>query len=187
MKELLRDNKAFSLLEVTMAMGVLVIGILGVFSLVLQNAKVQTVNKQYLTASMLAQEGIEIVRNKRDDNWMALDADNIDWFDEITGGSLDDDFTVDFQNPGSFDFTVNSINDNDARLYFENGTNLYTHTATGNTPTPYYRLIEISEFTDHDGDGEEDSFHVISRVQWTGQGGTRHYVAETLLYNWRGK
>jgi len=178
----IKNNKAFSLLEVTLAMGVLVIGIIGVFSLVIQNAQVQTVNKNYLVASMLAQEGIELVRGRRDSNW--LDASHLDWYAGIADG--DDTFTADFYSLGTFNFSPNSITDNGARLYLESGTNLYTHTGGGNTPTQYYRLIEISNFIDHDGDGKGDSFQVSSQVQWTAQGKTYHYTAETLLYNWRG-
>jgi type II secretory pathway pseudopilin PulG len=173
----IKSNKAFTLMEVTLAMGVLVIGILGVFSLVIQNAKVQTFNKQYLIASMLAQEGIEIVRNKRDGNW--LDSSHVSWYDGITTGA-DYDFTVDFSDPDDFKFTVDDIDD--AQLYLDTN-NLYTHIFTGNTATPFHRLIEIDDFV---SGTQEDYCRVVSRVKWTGQSQTHEYVAETLLYNWRG-
>ncbi len=178
----IKNNRAFSLLEVTLAMGVLVIGILGVFSLVIQNAKVQTFNKQYLIASMLAQEGIEIVRNKRDSNWLD---DDLDWYEGITDGN--NSFSVDYSDPYNFDFSPNDISNSKAQLYLD-ANHFYTHISTGNVATSFYRLIEIHNFTDNSNpaDGEEDSFRVVSTVQWTGQGQTHEYVAETLLYNWRG-
>jgi len=55
----------FSILEATLALGVVSIGLLGVFSLSLQTARAQYINKSYLAASMLAQEGLELVRNVR--------------------------------------------------------------------------------------------------------------------------
>ncbi|MCD6435016.1 MAG: prepilin-type N-terminal cleavage/methylation domain-containing protein [Clostridiales bacterium] len=182
MREFLKNNKAFSLLEVTIAMGILVIGILGVFSLVIQNVQVQTINKQYLIASMLAQEGIEIVRNKRDNNW--LDDDHPVWYKGIADG--DNNFIVDYLDPDSdsytFDFMPGNITDNATQLYL-NANHFYTHVSTGNTATPYHRLIEIYDFV---LGTQEDYFRVVSRVQWTGQGRTHEYIAETLLYNWRG-
>jgi len=178
-KKILKNNKAFSLLEVSLAMGIIVIGILGVFSLVIQNVQVQSINKNYLIASMLAQEGIELVRNKRDSNWM--DTDKPDWYEGITDG--DNNFTVDFNNNGVFDFSVDDISS--ARLYLDSD-NFYTHKSSGNTLTPFSRLISISDFTDKNGDLKEDVFKVSSRVEWEIQGKHFNYVAETLLYNWRG-
>ena len=166
-------------------MGVLVIGILGVFSLVIQNVQVQTINKQYLVASMLAQEGVEIVRNRRDNNW--LDDDHPVWYKGIADG--DNNFTVDYLDPDNdpytFDFTPDNITDNAAQLYLDTNS-FYTHVSAGNVATPFYRLIEILNPTDHNGDSEIDSFQVVSKVQWKIQGQTHEYIAETLLYNWRG-
>lgn len=178
--KIIKNNKAFSLLEVTLAMGVLVIGILGVFSLVIQNAQVQNYNKHYLIASMLVQEGIEIVRNKRDNNW--IDDTIPAWYEGIANGN--GEFIVDYSDPSSFDFSIDNIAN--ARLYLDSD-NFYTHTAVGNTASPFYRLIEIHDFTDHGGsDTEEDAFRVLSKVQWDEHGQTHKYIAETLLYNWRG-
>ena len=66
-----RDNKkGFSLLEIMVSIFVLLVGILGVSNVVLSTILTHTLNKDRLVASYLAQEGVELVRNMRDTNWV---------------------------------------------------------------------------------------------------------------------
>lgn len=64
-------KKGFTLMEVIVAISILVIGLLGVFFVVQNITFSSQINSSKLTAAYLAQEGIEMVRNKRDSNWLA--------------------------------------------------------------------------------------------------------------------
>ncbi|MCK5510222.1 hypothetical protein KAI65_01580 [Candidatus Parcubacteria bacterium] len=181
------NNKGFSILEASVVMGVVSIGILGVFSLILQNIQVQKVNKNILIASMLAQEGLELVRNIRDDNWII--AGN-DWDLDIAGWN-NDDFTIDYAM--ILADADDGDNDNDiteeagTALYKDGANNFYTHTAAGNTATQFFRLIAADGIdASIPVDGVIDYYKVKSHVQWKDNKGVlKNYIAETYLYNWR--
>lgn len=170
-------------------MGIITVGILGVFSLVAQNYQAQKINKNTLIASMLAQEGIELVRNVRDTNWTT---GVVDWDDDIKGNS-NDDFIIDGVGGVGIDGDVddtntsgNIIEEANAKLYRDSSTNFYTHTASGNTATGFYRLITVFGNDASDPvDGIVDYYKVTSRVQWQEGNGLKDYVAVTYLYNWR--
>lgn len=167
-----RNKKGFTILEVTAALGIAMLGLLGVASLVIQNMQAQAFNKYYLTASMLAQEGLELVRNIRDENWLTFGAD---WDDDINTG--DGTFAIDYNGRGSIDYSPDDVGDSGARLY-RDGNNYYIHNGSGTTPTPFSRLITVTP------DGA-DKLDVVATVQWQEHGRIHQYVAETYLYNWR--
>ena len=182
------NNKGFSILEASVVMGVVSIGVLGVFSLILQNIQVQKVNKNMLVASMLAQEGLELVRNIRDDNWIANP--QVAWDSDIAGWASDD-FSVDYTM--TLADRDDSDNDNDiveevgTRLYRDNVLNFYTHNSGGgNIKTIYSRLITVDDIdASNPLDGIIDYYKVKSHVQWQGKDSLKDYIAETYLYNWR--
>lgn len=64
-------TKGFTLIEVIVAIFVLTIGVLGVFQVVQNITFFSQINSSKLVATYLAQEGIELVRNQRDSNWVA--------------------------------------------------------------------------------------------------------------------
>ncbi|MCK5319886.1 hypothetical protein KAJ61_00670 [Candidatus Parcubacteria bacterium] len=174
------NNKGFSILEASVVMGVVSIGLLGVFSLVLQNIQVQKVNKNMLVASMLAQEGLELVRNIRDDNWIAIPV--VDWDLDIAGWA-NNDFAIDYTMAL---INANGIGDVLARLYKNSVNNFYTHTADGNTATQYYRLIIVDGIdASSPADGITDYYKIKSHIQWNENNVLKDYIAETHLYNWR--
>jgi len=78
-KYTIENKKAFSLLEIIIAMFIISMGVIGVMSLIVSNINLGLFSKNKLIAMNLAQEGIELVRNIRDENW--LDGDN--WQDGI--------------------------------------------------------------------------------------------------------
>jgi len=61
---------AFSLIEVMMAAFLMAVGLLATVSLLTIGVKKTSDNKYNLIASFLAQEGVELVRNIRDTNWL---------------------------------------------------------------------------------------------------------------------
>lgn len=168
------NQSGFSILEVVLALGIISIGLLGVSSLVIQNLQVQNINRDYLIASMLAQEGLELVRNIRDENWL-IGPVTVPWDTDITT-NCDGTFIVNYN--GTVDCDPDDIDDpspDETRLYLHNG--FYIHNSAG-TPTQFYRLISATKPDDH-------IIEVSSTVRWRERGRTHDYVAETHLYNWR--
>lgn len=68
-KKYINNSKGFSLMEIIIAMAIIVAGIVSMLALFNYNYKMQVRNKNKVIATYLAQEAIEVLRQKRDDNW----------------------------------------------------------------------------------------------------------------------
>ena len=115
-------QEGFSIIEVLFALSILAIGVVGLSSLLIQNIQIQNYTKNKLIASMLAQEGVELLRNIRDQNWI----DDNDWREGTVSGGADDILQV--ANGNNYiiqeigiDGSVNIINASGAKLYIKNG------------------------------------------------------------------
>ncbi len=63
-------NKGFTILEVVLAIFILTVAVFASFSLVEQTITAASLNQSRLVAYYLAQEGVENVKNIRDENWL---------------------------------------------------------------------------------------------------------------------
>lgn len=170
--KIIKNNLGISLLEVVMAIMIIALGLLGVLSLVIQNVKAQYINKNVLIASGLAQEGLELVRNVRDLNWLTP---GNSWKADIKGVGGDKTYTIDYQGRDSIKLAANLISDDAARLYINSG-GFYTHTATA-TSTNFYRLITVVVNNDY--------LDIKCAIRWQEGAQNHDYAAETYLYDWR--
>ncbi len=64
-------NKSFTLIEIVVAIFIVTMGTVGAFSLIQRTIAFTVISSSRLVAANLAQEGIEIVRNTRDTNWLS--------------------------------------------------------------------------------------------------------------------
>lgn len=155
-------EKGFTFLEVIIAIFVLVVGIVAAY-LVSQTPIFYTQNSiNRLTAAFLAQEGIEIVRNIRDENWI----EGRDWNNGLTSCSS-----------GCYgDYNDSSLTpDNDPPFLKLN--DFFSYDSDDETDeTKFKRKITI------DPDGEV--LHVKSIVEWTHKGDSYDIMVEDKLYNW---
>lgn len=174
-----QNQKGFTVLETIVALGIVMVGLLGVASLSRQNIAAQGSNKNFFLASVLAQEAVELVRNQRDNNWRAGASD---W---QTGGNAGantdilqdlDNYNYGIQYDGDIRETINNIDD--ARLYLDSGGN-YVYDSTGNTETPFYRLVTIDSAN---SDSDHIEFNVV--VKWNEQSRSSEYRVDARLYNW---
>ena len=167
----------FSIIEVIAAVGILTIGLVGVSSLMFQNIQVQQVNYNNLIASMLAQEGLELVRNIRDKNWLAESVWNVGF----AAPNATTTFAINFDGSTS---TAANINDSGAVLCMDYTDGFYVATTTSGcsgigAPTQFSRLITVKDFP------ASSSTIVSSLVRWKKGSQNYDYVAETVLYDWR--
>ena len=158
-------TKGFTLIEVLAAMFIMVMGVLGMFGLISRTVTFNSSVNSQLVASYLSQEGLEIVRNIRDANLLAIH--------KGAGGQWDDGLTAcaagcgaDYNDTalGSFQGTLLKLN---------NG--FYTYDA--GTDTIFTRKITIDSAT-------IDVLKVSVDVSWQDKGNTRTVRGATELYNW---
>jgi Tfp pilus assembly protein PilV len=91
----LENRKGFSLIEVLFSLGMFVIGIFGVVSLMYGEMEKSMNRRNEAIAGALAQEGIELVRNIRDNNWQDTGKAAFDNIDTKTNGIIDCGSNVD--------------------------------------------------------------------------------------------
>jgi hypothetical protein len=91
--------------------------------------------RNQMIAGELAQEGVELVRNIRDNNWQA--SPFVSSFNNISGQSFGYDYRIDMNNPINYNA--------DYRLYI-NG-DFYTHTYSVNTTKFKRGIIIIGNLT----------------------------------------
>lgn len=72
-------NKSFTLIETLVAIAILLVAVTAAMTLSFQSIRNASLIKNKFIASMLAQEGIELVKNQRDSNFI----DNKDWLCNI--------------------------------------------------------------------------------------------------------
>ena len=95
------------MIEVIVAVFVLLLVLVGSFSLIQQTVIGASLNKLQLTASYLGQEGVELVRNTRDTNWL----EGKNWQEGMPLGEEDVVFLD--ENPSRFKRTINVIDQTD--------------------------------------------------------------------------
>lgn len=154
----------FTILEIIVVIFIITMGLVGVLSLIIQNVQVQYVNKNNLIASQLAQECLELIRNIRDNNWLAGN----DWDSGLVPENY---YIVDYTG------SLNSVAGiSEAKLQLRD-TGFYWHDPS-DPDTIFSRLITITQ-------PSLELLNISCLVQWSEKSGVKEYVVDTILYDWR--
>jgi len=162
--------RGFTLLEVIIATFILTIGAVGVFTLVTHTTRFSSTATNQLVASYLAQEGVEIVRNIRDTNFVRIrkGVPGATWKDGLTGcaAMCEADYNDSSLTP------VGSLNQ-----LLLNGIR-YTYDSGVPSPFPFARNIAVTI------NGPDTKMDVLVEVSWQERQTTRSVKAATELYKW---
>lgn len=163
-----KKNNGFSIIEIMVVITIITIGLVGLLALTAQNIKVLYTNRNNLVAAYLAQEGLELIRGIRDNNWKSGYA----WNNGIGSGNYVLDYT------GYISGGIGGIDSATAKLQLSPQGFYYHDQAPPLDPdSNFSRLITIS--------GDSASSSVVARVRFRSRGQTSDYLAETILYDWR--
>lgn len=187
----------FSIVEVVVATSIIAVAIISLFSLLGPAIRNSAKSNNMLIASMLAQEGIELVMNIRDNNWVQDGSDrddNPNWDTGIKGvlpiesqvGIIDYNDSLIAYAGGSLGLgSISSVDDvfchpsDPARLYLDN--DFYTYTITANR-TLFRRVIFVEN---QDIGGGKHRLKVSSYVRWGVCNDSSNEVKLTnYLYDW---
>ena len=171
MKNIFR-KKAFSIVEVMVSFFVITMGVLGLSTLALRNINVQKINKNKLIASQLAQEGVELIRNFRDKDWLVNGGATF-----FSSADNSDKIAIYFDgNNMVVQSGLSGINDQATKLFLDNN-NFYVHSSTSNF-SGFSRLVDINWVSDHE-------MNIVSTVAWQERGQDKEYVVDTKLFDWK--
>lgn len=168
-------SKGQGLIETIVALAIIIIGLIGALSLVVVSLSSAKQSEQKLIALNLAREGIEVIKNKRDSNWLIGEK----WDKDFSLG-LDYTAIIKFDSntrEWSLDFSPNDISDPFCKLYLDQN-NLYLHQSSGNKETKFSRLISFQPLG-------EDAKRITSSVQWKRGKKIFSLKLEEVIYNWK--
>lgn len=176
----LSTNKGLTLLEVIATIFVITVGVIGGMSAVQRTITLISISSSRLTAAYLAQEGIEIVRNVRDGNWLEWrTASTTPWdegLDECSAGC-----EVDYTVLGMEDPSFTPYQDRKLRIEPING--FYNYTI--GDETKFKRKIIITKEEYPPDSGKYDKMLVKVEVTWSERGIPQSLSAKEDLYKWR--
>lgn len=165
-----KQNHGFSVIEVVVSIFIINMALIGLVALIVQNIQAQYVNKNNLIASQLAQEGVEMVRNVRDRNWIIGN----DFYQDIGNVGSQKLFAIGALGASSI-VNVSDLADMNTVLHLSEGETVNA------TSSPGY-MAEFRRMASTTLSG--DALNVDCIVEWRERGNTRRYIASEVLYNW---
>ncbi len=154
-------NKAFTLIEATVAIFLLTVGTVGAFSLAQKTIAFTSVSSSQLVAAYLAQEGIEIIRNIRDTNYL----EGIPWDDGLAAAS---GYRLDYQSTSFPDLSCSDYLKQEGSFYV----------CSSDSSAKFQRKITITKPI-------AGRMVVSVEVSWQERGRAHQVVSQTELYDWR--
>jgi len=164
MSNCIEKNKknGFTIIEAIVAIFILTVGIIACSILADQVFRSASTAKDRLIAVNLAQEGIEVIRNIRDNSWLALDPT---WKDDLPAG----DWKVSYDSAG-----VTAYVDDECLKVDADGFYNYSF----GTDTTFQRKIIISHISDSE-------MKVEAIVYWVTRGTSKSINIVEYLYDWK--
>jgi len=157
-------TKGFTLIETIVAIFLLTAGTVGSFSLIQKVTSFASISSSQFVASYLAQEGIEIIRNIRDTNYLKRQVWDKDI--DVTGGG--GDYRLDYRSEVFPDATCGNYLKHTGSFYL----------CSTDTTSKFQRQIAIEK-------PAPGKMVVSVQVRWSERGIQHQVVAQTELYNWR--
>lgn len=162
----------FTIVEIMVVLLVVALALVGILSLITQTIQGQSYNKDNLTASQLAQEGIELIRRVRDSNWKASQPFNTNLAPAV---GMVFPYYMDYRDSAPHPHNLSQPGElvlhQDSNGFYFNDIN------SAATSTPFSRLITVVLL-------DSKSMEVNCTVTWGDHNRSYSYNLETLLYDW---
>jgi prepilin-type N-terminal cleavage/methylation domain-containing protein len=160
MKNNYKNQKGFGLIEMIIAVVIVGIGIVGIFSMISRFSEQSKTIRDNFVASYLSQEGIEIVKNIRDIN-------------KINGNTWTSGL-ANCHEGCEADYTSNSLVSATGKFfYIDNSTGRYSYDSTGDKIKTYYkRRITLAQ--------NGDELDIMVDIYWEDKSTT----TRSKIYNW---
>ena len=183
-------HNAFTLLETMIAISIIMIATAGSLNLINQAINSLGAPEDEIVAANLSAEGIEVIRNIRDSNWL----EDVAWDSGLTFGagcsataasSLGVSSCIPTSTcPDSLNVNYNSVSASnlpDDRLYFASATGLYSHN-TALALTRFSRRVELTYCKDWES---RVYMRLRSTVDRTDKFGLKQFTLLDHLYDWQ--
>jgi len=198
------NGEGFTIIELIISIFILSVAIIGIFSAFSIMSILTSNTVDQLTATYLAQEGLEVIINIRDSNWINMDScpnppcSGYTWVDGLHATDTD---SICRTNGCEVDYTTHGTDSYPVKAYLGDYLNIdangfYSY-KTG-TQSKFIRKIIIEPVLDVDGKSDH-IIKVISQVYWDGKANILHrgynakndgctpyncVTTEEMLYDW---
>ncbi|PJE57499.1 MAG: hypothetical protein COU82_01725 [Candidatus Portnoybacteria bacterium CG10_big_fil_rev_8_21_14_0_10_38_18] len=163
------NNRGFTLIEVIVAIAVIVTALIGSVALISFSVSSTRTSRSRIIAEGLTQEGLEIVRNIRDNNWLNFKRKASDWRDGLPEGN----WRVEYDKLQLLSDASSTLMLDPSGFYFYQDQG----TRTGSVATPFQRRVGIEYIGNN-------QIKATSEVTWQENGRQNSVKAELILYNW---
>lgn len=166
------------MIEAMVAISLMMIGMLGAFGVLSQSLGLNRIAVDQYIAANLASEGIEIVRNFIDYDYLQGNL-----FGESVLEARDKKCVVDYKTePGDWSGKCSGESKNLPNIAFNEESQKYGYGTGFSKQTSLRRYVDIG----FDTENGADIIEVISTVEWVGRGGIDFNISvEDKFYNWR--
>tara|TARA_Y100000310_G_C20560648_1_gene752873 strand:- start:357 stop:887 length:531 start_codon:yes stop_codon:yes gene_type:complete len=168
----------FTIIEVLFAIFVLTVGAVGAFALTSQVISISSAPSSQLVASYLAQEGIEVVRNIRDSNLLAIHkGGSILWTDQLLKLSCE-------QTVGSdkyYEYEIDHASSSDLNCY---SATLLKRDSLGYSYGASIDTIFTRKVTVDPDESDPNLLVITVEVFWQEESEIKSVTASNNLYNW---
>lgn len=162
-KKKIQNRSGFMMIEAVFSIFIVGVILVTFMAVMASSYRTEFAKRDLIVASNLAQEGIEIVRNIRDNNWKATPAKK----------AFEAPFPVD--GPHGFDYEDNTVYSSSSCSVLRGHTGgFYNCPAGGGAPTKFSRTVTITT----NGSAKD----IISVVTWNG--GSQSLTMKDTLYPW---
>ena len=166
----LKSKKGMTLVETLVAISVLMVAVSGALTLANKSLQTGRITKDRMVATYLAEEGVELVRNIRDENFLA----GTNWINGLNGVCTNTNgCRIDATN-----MVVSSCSATCPPLNYDDATGIYAY--NGAWPdSPFVRIIKVDTIP-----SAPDEILVTVTVSWTHGLITNNFVLKDILFNW---
>jgi type IV pilus modification protein PilV len=171
-------KRGFTLIEVLTALFIVAIGLSSVFGVInrVLNSTSNSVNR--MTASYLAQEGVEIVRNIRDSNWLA-DRSGDTWTNNMRVGNSSEG---DYNDSSLIDYTDRPLEISHDGFYENSRYTQEEWDSSGGSISGYSQSIFKRRITVTTIDSS--TIRVEVKIEWEEKNKNYNVIVEEELNNW---
>lgn len=166
----LKENKGFTMIEMIITIAVLSAGIIGSYNAFYSIMNLADTMSYRLTAAYLGQEGLEIIRNIRDNNFI----DTVSWSSGLTlcGGGCQ----ADYKTGTTTESAQNQLQAYSSSNFLKiNSDGFYSYDL--GSDTKFKRRITITNVS-------ADTLEVLSEVFWNYNGTDYSTSTKEYLYDW---
>lgn len=175
------NNSGFTIVETLVAVAILSLSVLATFGAVSNALQNSGLSKDRIVAFYLVQEGMEFVRNKRDENILNnIGGNSRSWLYEMSSTNTDPCY---FGNTCTLDSNASSVNFVKCSGGYGTCPNLNVDPNSGAygydsswTPSNFKREIQFTSIN-------SDEVRVSIKISWTNRGQNQSILLSQLFYN----